>query len=493
MDMRIRKTKTKSGATAVQVVDSRYGRTVVKKHIGSARTPEELRSLWEHARSWMQTASQQQSIFPQESSFASLFSRYRYLGTRYTLLYDTVYSVLHALGFSILSDPLLLDLVLMRVVAPGSKRESVHQLADLFGISYDLTRVYKHLVQIAARKDEVEAILISYARQYLQADLSFVLYDVTTLYFESFTPEELKQCGLSKDNKSMQPQIVVGLLVTSEGFPLTYDLFAGNTFEGHTMIPVVTGLVRRYHIPTLTVVADAAMLSQANIDALVASGISYIVGARLGYLSPAQVKEISSALDGQDGASIRRTIGGKILICDFSKKRYAKNKHDTEKQITKAKDIADGSIPIKRHRFLTGENATITLNQPLIDRTTRLWGIKGYVTNIDQPNELIIARYHDLWHVEQSFRMAKSDLLSRPIYHFKQDAIKAHLLICIMALAAGKYMEQHTHKSLQMILSLLRQLPDARIEHRGTKEQTNWRTEIPEITKQMLASLGCTY
>lgn len=491
--MRIRKTKTKSGATAIQVVDSRYGQTLILKHIGSASTLQDIARLWEKARAWMLTASRQQSFFSQESSFEPLFSQYRYLGTRYTVLYDTVSSVLRTLGFSSLSDQLLLDLVLMRLVEPGSKRESVRHLMEWFGISYDLTRVYKHLMKIAKKKAGVEALLVVFAQKELCADFSFVLYDVTTLYFESFTPKELKQCGLSKDNKSQQPQIVVGLLVTSDGFPLIYDLFAGNTFEGHTMIPVVTGLVKKYHLTNLTVVADAAMLSQANIDALVAAGISYIVGARLGYLTQAHVEDISRLLNGKDAASVRRTTGGKTLICDFSQKRYAKNKSDTEKQIKKAKEIAEGKTPMKRHRFLTHEQTHAQLNQSLIDRTKLLWGIKGYVTNIEAPNELVITRYHDLWHVEQSFRMAKSDLLSRPIFHFKQEAIKAHLLICVMALAAGKYMELKTNKSLQYILTNLKQFPDARVEHIATKEHSNWRSEIPEETRQLLNRLGYTY
>lgn len=491
--MRIRKTKTKSGATAIQVVDSRYGQTLVRKHIGSAVTPEDITRLQEEARAWMLTASRQQSFFSQTSSFDPLFSQYRYLGVRYTLLYDIVSSVLHTLGFSPLSDQLLLDLVLMRVVAPGSKRESVQKLAEWFGISYRLTRVYKHLSRIAAKKADVEARLVAFAKHHLHADFSFVLYDVTTLYFEAFTPEELKQCGLSKDNKSQQPQIVVGLLVTSEGFPLAYDLFPGNTFEGHTMIPVVTGLVARYGLKNLTVVADAAMLSRKNIDALVTAGISYIVGARLGYLTDAQVRDIADALSNTDGASVKRIIGGNTLICDFSKKRYAKNKSDTEKQLKKAKEIIEGKRSVKRHRFLTQKQTRAALNQSLIDRTQLLWGIKGYITNIEAPHELVIARYHDLWHVEQSFRMAKSDLMTRPIFHFKQEAIKAHLLICVMALAAGKYMELTTNKSLQYILTHLKQFPDARVEHIATKKQSTWRAEIPEEAKQLLTKLGYTY
>lgn len=491
--MRIRKTKTKSGATAIQVVDSRYGQTLVRKHIGSALTPEDIVRLQEEARAWMIAAAHQQSFFPINSSFDPLFSQYRYLGVRYTLLYNTVVFVLKRLGFSALSDQILLDLVLMRVVDPGSKRESVQKLTQWFGISYDLTRVYKQLIRIAAKKTAVEALLVTFAQQELHADFSFVLYDVTTLYFESFTPEELKQCGLSKDNKSQQPQIVVGLLVTSDGFPLTYDLFAGNTFEGHTMIPVVTGLVTRYHLKNLTVVADAAMLSQKNIDALVAAGISYIVGARLGYLTDAQVGDISQALNNTDGASVKRIIGGKTLICDFSQKRYVKNKSDMEKQLRKAKEIVEGKRAVGRHRFLVQKQTHPTLNQLLIDRTKLLWGIKGYITNMAAPHELVIARYHDLWHVEQSFRMTKSDLVSRPIFHFKQEAIKAHLLICVMALAAGKYLEGKTGKSLQRILDQLKQLPDAQVEHIATKEQSTWRVEIPEETKQLLSQLGYTY
>ena len=493
MSMRIRKTKTKSGATAIQVVDSRYGKTLICKHIGSAVTPEDIARLGEKARAWMLTASRQQSFFSQGVSFDPLFSRYRYLGVRYTLLYDVISLVLHTLGFSTLSDQLLLDLVLMRVVAPGSKRESVQKLAEWFGISYHLTRVYKHLARIVAKKTDVEARLMAFATDHLHADFSFVLYYVTTLYFEAFTPEELKQCCLSKDNKSQQPQIIVGLLVTSEGFPLAYDVFAGNTFEGHTMIPIVTGLVARYHLKNLTVVADAAMLSQKNIEALVTAGISYIVGARLGYLTDIQVHDIAQTLGEVDGASIKRIIGGKTLICDFSKKRYTKNKSDTEKQLKKAREIIEGKRLGTRHRFLTQKQTQVTLNQSLINRTKLLWGIKGYITNIEAPHELIIARYHDLLHVEQSFRMAKSDLLTRPIYHFKQEAIKAHLLICIMALSVGKYMELTINRSLQYILTHLKQYPDARVEHIATKEQSTWRMEIPEETKQLLTKLGYTY
>ncbi len=491
--MRIRTTKTGSGATAVQVVRYDRGHTVVLYHAGSAVVPDDIVLLRQKAASWIAHTSKQQHLFPMTSSFDPLLSRYRYLGNRYMLLYDVVRSCISAIGLLQLHDGLLLDLVLLRVIEPVSKRQSVQLLASWFGMPYDITTVYKRLPQCAELKDAGESLLVAFAKTHLHFDFTFVLYDVTTLYFESFTPDELRTTGFSKDNKINQPQVVVGLLVNTDGFPLSYDVFSGKTFEGHTIIPIITALVAKYAISTLTVVADAAMLSEANIDALERAGLSYIVGARLRHLTKAQVDEITEALKQTDHASVRINHAGHALVCDFSSARYTKDKRDTEKYIEKAQAIIDGKTTLKRRRFLSGTTGTYTLNQPLIKRTQQLWGIKGYMTNIDSPDETIIAAYHNLWRVEQSFRMAKSDLATRPIYHSKQAAIKAHLLICILSLAVGKYIEWKTTYSLKHVIDIFKAIPDARIVNKTTGEECSWRAELSDHAKQILNSLGLTY
>ncbi len=490
--MKVRTIKTGSKKTAVQVVRYERGRTIVLHHVGTVSRRNDLSSLLQSAQEWMTTASGQQSFFPFSHTFDPLFSRYRYIGARYSLLYETLSRSMDALGFGVL-DRMLRDLVLIRVVEPSSKRRSVELLFSYFGITYDLTTLYRYLPEMSKEKDQAESFLVTYARKHLGFTFSFVLYDVTTLYFESFTADELRTLGFSKDNKVNQPQVVVGLLVNLEGFPLAYDVFTGKTFEGHTILPVITALVTKYAIKSLTVVADAAMLSEENTAALQDAGLSYIVGARLQYLNTKQVETLVTPIAGCDHATTRMPYAGYTLIGEFSQSRYTKDKRDTERYVKKAQSVIDGKTPPKKHRFLSGNQGTYTLNQSLINRITRLWGVKGYITNLDLPDTQIIVTYHSLWQVEKSFRMAKSDLLARPIFHHKQQAIRAHLLICVLALAVGKYLETKTRLSLRRVLELLIAVPDARIIHKATGEETGWRAEIPDETKQLLKNLGVTY
>ena len=167
--------------------------------------------------------------------------------------------------------------------------------------------------------------------------------------------EGLRKNGFSKDNKPEQPQIIIGLLVDGDGFPLSFSIFPGNTFEGHTLIPVLSALQERHKITTLTVVADSAMISKENIETLTNAKLSFIVGARLGYLSLAIVSETARQLNQTDGATIRIPWNKGFLICEFSSKRYTKDKSDTEKQVNKAQQVVDRKKPAKRLKFLTGE------------------------------------------------------------------------------------------------------------------------------------------
>ena len=174
------------------------------------------------------------------------------------------------------------------------------------------------------------------AKKEFAFDFSLVFYDVTTLYFESFEEDELRQCGFSKDNKFNQPQIVLGLLVNVEGFPLGYQIFEGKKFEGHTLIPIILKFKRKHKIEKLTVVADAAMISDENIKALTKAGLDYIVGARVAKLSLKDIEGVNKKLFGYDGLTMRMQTKYGDLICEFSQKRYAKDKQEMEKQIARA-------------------------------------------------------------------------------------------------------------------------------------------------------------
>lgn len=491
--MRIRTAKTRSKAIAVQVVRYEQGRTVVLKHLGSSADPAKIVQLKEKARDWIINTTQQQTFLGKESTFDPLLSKYQYLGVRYNFLHEVLYQVFKLFDFDKLGNQLLLDLSLIRIVEPVSKLRSQKLLLEMFGISYDLTSIYKGLKSIALLKDEVEKHLVTFAQHNLGFDFAFVLYDVTTLYFESFTDDELRRCGFSKDNKLNQPQVVIGLLVGKDGFPLAFNIFPGNKFEGHTLIPTLTALKTKHQIASLTVVADAAMLSESNIQALKQAHLSCIVGARLGYLPSDTVKSISQELNQTEGKTIKIPKGNGFLICDFSSKRYSKDKSDTEKQLTKAQKVMDGELSPKRYKFLTPQKAGFTLNLQLLERTKLLWGIKGYFTDLSCPNQLIIDRYHDLWQVEKSFRMAKSDLLMRPVYYFKQTAIEAHILICVMSLAVAKFMELKTGKSIRVLMDNFKKITDAHVLNPASGEKILWRVQIPKEVKLILQNLGLTY
>lgn len=243
--MRVRTTKTGSGATAIQVVRYEYGKTVVIKHFGSSKDPQKILCLKEAAFDWITKTTHQQSFFPKEPTFEPLFNRYQYLGVKHNFLYEVLSQVFLTFGFEKLRNRLLLDLVLVRMVEPSSKLRSQKLLSELFGINYDLTTIYKTLKVISTLKDKTETKLIEFAKKYLNFDFSLVLYDVTTLYFESFKADEeegLKRFGFSKDNKPEQPQIIIGLLVNQDGFPISFSVFPGNKFEGHTLLPVISVL-----------------------------------------------------------------------------------------------------------------------------------------------------------------------------------------------------------------------------------------------------------
>ncbi len=288
---------------------------------------------------------------------------------------------------------------------------------------------------MSAHKEDIEQCAYKVAEQKFNEAFYFVLYDVTTLYFESFKADEFKIQGFSKDNKSQQPQIVIGLLVTQSGFRLSYQVFAGNTFEGKTMLPVVETFIAAHPQARPIIVADAAMLDEERLVELREKKLSYIVGARLANADIGLVKQIHSTLNGKHGDIVRFPSRHGELVCDFSLKRYKKELKEQNKLVQKAKElVAKQSLKVKAQFVKKVTKEKIELNTALIEKRRLLLGIKGYCTDLSEqqlPNEMVIDRYHQLWHIEQSFRMSKLDLQTRPIYHQKQDAIKAHVLICL--------------------------------------------------------------
>ena len=517
----VRATKTASGATAVQVVTYRYRKMIVLKHFGSAHTTEDSVSLKAVACRWIEKTTHQQKLLSDEEKKLSLplvsTDKLKNLGFYYLFAYETLIKLLQLFFGEQKEYQLLLDLVLIRIIQPASKLESFALLQKLFGKKYRRADFYQSVPKIVGLKETVEKSVVAKALKHFSFDFSIVFYDVTTLYFESFTEDTdnldvkgnvlhkgLKRNGWSKDLKFSQPQIVIGLIVTSDGFPVSFEVFEGNTFEGDTFIPVIATFKKKYKVETLTVVADAAMISFDNVEKLKEHELSYIVGARIANLKDKELKRIGETLIGQnqtveelqkiDGKSTRIQTELGLLVCDFSIKRYRKDKREMEKQIQKAKRQLEKHEGVKRIKFLKNKGKQKTeqiLNAALIEKTKRLLGVKGYYTNLyKEADTTIIDQYHNLWHIEQVFRIAKSDLQTRPIYHFKKQTIQAHILICFMALAICKYMELKTKKSTKAMIKLLMEVTDARILHTLTNEEIILRSEISAETEDLIKKLS---
>jgi transposase len=282
-------------------------------------------------------------------------------------------------------------------------------------------------------------------------------------------------------------------LVTQNGFPLSYEIFSGNTFEGKTMLPIVYKFIEAHKHTNPIVVADAAMLDEERLLELQNKDLSYIVGARLANSSVTLIKQIQDELKGNDKAIVRHKSKYGYLVCDFSQKRFKKDLNEFNRLLKKAEDLVAKQSTGKKATFVKKiSKDVVELNVELIEKRKLLLGIKGYVTNIPGnklSNEKVISNYHQLWHVEQSFRMSKHDLQSRPIYHFNEKPVKAHVLICFVALILQKYLELKTGLSLREIRNLIWNITETHIQDTITKEVFTFRSPMANINESPLTKL----
>ncbi len=226
---------------------------------------------------------------------------------------------------------LLNDLVAIRIFEPASKLRSLELMEQFFGISHSRKTYYKIAPDCVGLKKTVEQKVVCFAGLHYSFNFDILFYDVTTLYFETFEEDGLRKNGFSKDNKSQQPQILIALMVSKEGFPVAYEVFSGNTFEGNTIIPVIKDFIQRNRVKEFTVVADAAMISSENIQQLTQNNINYIVGARLGNIPVVLLETIDKSISREDGKSIRIKTDNGYLICSYSSVRYRKDRYEMEK------------------------------------------------------------------------------------------------------------------------------------------------------------------
>lgn len=493
---KIRKIKYANSSTSVQVYKIENRKRVIIKHIGSAKSEQELNDLLSIASDFIVHQSRQFELFGNSNNSLDTIqlSKTDFIGVLYSFTYELLYGQLHRIGFVKLRDNLFLDLVVMRLFEPSSKLRSVELIEHYFGIKRRRQSYYdcaKHWITL---KDKAENIAVKFAQKCYEFNFELLLYDVTTLYFETFQEDDLRKNGFSKDNKSQQPQILIALMVTKEGFPVAYDIFEGNTFEGKTIIPAIKKFINKHKVNNFTVVADAAMLSKENITELVNSKINYIVGARLSSLPKEFIKHLDKQLKRKDGQIVRLNTSNGDLICSFSETRYRKDKYEMDKQIANAKKTIENPGKRKKLKFITATDEKLALNTILIDKTTKLLGVKGYYTDLPEnviSSEKVIERYHELYKIEQAFRISKSDLKTRPIFHYKQDPIKLHVLICFVALVVSKNIELQTKLSIRSLMHESKKITDAKLYYKTTGKTHIIRALLTPKILEILEKLNC--
>lgn len=481
----IRKVKTTSGATAVQIAHKCHGRINRIEHIGSAHTKEDLAILMALAKERLR--GDQLLLFPEFVPSLEIVQKQSVS----RLLGECLQATYRQLGFGELNDEVFELLCMARIVEPTSKLDSIRVLEELGVSGLSNTTIHRCLKRIIANNYRDKLAKLCFAQASQGAGITLVLYDVTTLYFEVQKEDDYRKPGMSKERR-LEPQIIVGLLVDQNGFPLEVHSFEGDKPETKTLLPVMEAFRQRHGLVGITVVADAGMLSADNLAALASAGYTYIVGSRM-YKIPYDIAEYQKTKELSDGQTITSTtaVKGQRIIYQYRQKRADLDLRNIAKQIEKAEKIISGKTTTKKAKFLSATTKNKQLNQALIDKAKTLAGIKGYVTNLavaEATNQQVINYYHQLWQVEKSFRMSKSDLRARPIFHHLKDSIEAHLTVVMAALAIGRTIEQKTDLSVKRFVKTLRPIHSGTVTINGIDRPT--KPKLSEETLTILSRLG---
>ena len=478
MGLFVRKVRTASGATAVQIAHTRRGVQSIVEHIGSAHDDAQLAALVQTAKDKIH-AGQQSFDLDALTPGPSVTAAPTVVGSTSRVLWAVLEDAYARLGFDTVDDDVFRQLVLARVVEPTSKADTIRVLDELGIPAPSLRTIWRTLGRCVEHDWRDKVSRAAYAHATKASGLSLVLYDVTTLYFEAEDEDELRKVGMSKERR-VDPQIVVGLLVTRGGFPLEVHAFTGNTAETVTLIPVLRSFQDRHGVDDLVVVADAGMLSAGNLNALEDAGFSFIVGSRISKAPYDLAEYVTLGATLHDGQTLESKrvmgVGGNArerrVVYHYSAKRDRRDNHTLDKQIERAQKVIDGTRPLKKDRFVKLTGTRRGIDQGLVDRARHVAGLKGYVTNIPAirlDGHGVVAAYHDLFQVERSFRMAKTDLRARPMFHHQHDSIQAHLTIVFTALAVARHLQEVTGVSIRKLVRTLRPLRDITIHIAGNE------------------------
>lgn len=459
--MYIRKKKYPSGNIGVIVIEKINGKMTELQTIGIAKTTEEIEALVVKGHEWIDREKARRhprlDLFGEErqkceeerlnvEQILSNITNITIDGADHILdrVFDNV-------GFNRIEDEIFRKLVKARLSYPASKAATVEYLKNHFDDDVSLSKIYRYLDRLSDTEHEiVQDISVEHTRRILGGKIGVLFYDVTTLYFEADYEDELRKTGFSKEGRHKNPQVILGLLVSIDGYPLAYCIHEGNKYEGHTMLPVVTEFVRKYRLENFIVVADSGLMNNANIAEFESNGYKYIIGAKIKNESK-KIKEWILEQPKVDCRMVEYDKGnGQRLLVGYTDDRARKDAYNRDKGIRRLEKAYKRGALTKDNmnkrgynKFLSMEGEIkVTINYEKLEEDARWDGLKGYLTNTDIPSDQVYAAYHNLWNVERAFRISKSKIEIRPMFHFTRRRIEAHVCICFVALKVYKELER---------------------------------------------------
>lgn len=453
--MFVRKNKNRSGSVSVQIVSKEGGKFKVIKSVGSSRDRDEIEKIHQKAKNLIASGfCTQKSLFPISKDEINIENfledlsneNIRVIGPE--LIFGKIFN---SIGFNAINDELFKHLVITRLVYPGSKLKTVDYLNRYKGVNIQVDTIYRFLDKLHSKhKEWIEQIAFEHTKKTLGGDISVAFYDMTTLYFEAEDEDDLRKIGFSKDGKFQCPQIMIGLLVGEKGYPIGYDIFEGNTFEGHTLIPILEKFQKKFKLAKPVIVADSGLLSRNNIELLQKKEYPYIIGARIKN-EKTEIKKKILELDFSNESSAEIKKDNQVrLVVTYSDKRARKDAYNREKGLKRLEKKVQYGKLTKTHINNRGYNKYLKLNGQVaiaidygkFENDSKWDGLKGYITNTKLTADDIIENYGNLWQIEKAFRISKTDLKVRPIFHRLRKRIEAHICISFVAYSIYKELEK---------------------------------------------------
>lgn len=509
--MFVRKKSNKSGSISIVVVNKSNGKFIEVKSFGVVHSKEQADILCREARLWIRAHNGQQELDFDDIRGREQAETCRVVdnmdsvlinGTQ--LLLNHIYDVI---GFNQISDEILRHLVIARVSNPASKLATTAYLKSYYDEDVNLNHIYRYMDKLYnTQMEKVQQISVAHTQEVLGGKLGLMFYDVTTLYFESGKTDILREPGFSKDGKSAESQVVLGLLVSEGGYPLSYSLYNGSQYEGFTMIPMIDDFRQRFSPDKdFIVVADSGLMNKNNVDLLRKAGYRYVIGARIKSES-ADVKEWILAQPKVDlSYNEYKRDNGERLILSYSTIRAKKDAYNRERGVARLRKTYKSGKMIKQqvnkrgyNKFLEiSKDIEVVINEQKIVEDSRWDGLKGYITNTTLDAEKVISEYRGLWVVERAFRISKGTLEMRPMFHFTERRIEAHVCICFIAYKVYKELERlikmnGLHLSVDQVLDIAKTITTIKINMPQSKtsySKTLFLTENQRTIKPLFGQI----